>query len=218
MCPPQIHSMPEKECTDAMSRLITKQAPDFKATAVLGDNTFDEEFNLSSYRGKYVILFFYPLDFTFVCPSEILAFDERLEEFRQRGAEVIGVSVDSPFTHLAWKKTDVENGGIGEIRFPIVSDVTKRIARDYGVLLENEGVALRGLFLIDREGVVRHAVVNDLSLGRSVPEALRMLDALRFVDEKGDVCPANWEKGQKGMKPTTEGVIDYLSKYAKKRR
>jgi peroxiredoxin (alkyl hydroperoxide reductase subunit C) len=197
--------------------MVTKEAPDFRATAVMGDDSFNEDFQLSDYRGKYVILFFYPLDFTFVCPSEILAFNERLDEFSERGAEVIGVSVDSQFTHLAWKKTPVDDGGIGPIKFPLVSDLTRRIARDYGVLHEGEGVALRGLFLIDQEGVVRHAVINDLSLGRSVPEALRMLDALRFVDEKGDVCPANWEKGAQGMKPTKEGVIDYLSKYAKNR-
>jgi len=162
-----------------------------------------------------VILFFYPLDFTFVCPTEILAFDKKLEEFKERGAEIIGCSVDSPYTHLAWKKTPVEAGGIGPVRYPIVSDMTRQIARDYGVLLEKDGVALRGLFLIDRDGVVRHAVVNDLSLGRSVPEALRTLDALCFVDERGDVCPANWEKGQEAMKPTSEGVVDYLSKYGK---
>ena len=200
-----------------MSHLITKEAPDFTATAVMADNSFNEKFTLSSHRGKYVILFFYPLDFTFVCPSEILAFDERLKEFKERGAEIIAVSVDSPYTHLAWKKTAVAGGGIGPIRYPIVSDVTKAISAEYGVLLEKEGIALRGLFLIDREGIVRHSVVNDLSLGRSVPEALRMLDALRFVDERGHVCPANWEKGQEGMKPTTEGVVDYLSKYAKRR-
>jgi peroxiredoxin (alkyl hydroperoxide reductase subunit C) len=200
-----------------MSHLVTKEAPDFKATAVMGDNSFDEDFRLSSLRGKYVILFFYPLDFTFVCPSEILALDERLDEFKGRGAEVVGVSVDSQFTHLAWKKTSVDDGGIGPIKFPLVSDLKGQIARDFGVLHDSEGVALRGLFLIDREGVVRHAVINDLSLGRSVPEALRMLDAVRFVDEKGDVCPANWEKGAEGMKPTKEGAVDYLSKYAKKR-
>lgn len=199
-----------------MSQLITQGAPDFTATAVMEDNSFKDDFTLSSYRGKYVILFFYPLDFTFVCPTEILAFDEKLEEFKKRGAEIVAVSVDSPYTHLAWKKTAVEDGGIGSIRYPIVSDMTRDIARQYGVLLEKEGVALRGLFLIDREGVVRHAVVNDLSLGRSVPEALRTLDALRFVDERGDVCPANWEQGKEAMKPTAEGVVDYLSKYAKK--
>ncbi len=198
-----------------MSHLVTKPAPDFKATAVMGDNSFNEDFTLSSNHGKYVILFFYPLDFTFVCPTEILAFDQKLDEFAERGAEIIGVSVDSPYTHLAWKKTPVDQGGIGPIRYPIVSDVRREIAEKYGVLLEEEGVALRGLFLIDREGIVRHAVVNDLSLGRSVSEALRMLDALRFIDERGEVCPANWEKGQEGMKASTAGVVDYLSKFAK---
>jgi peroxiredoxin (alkyl hydroperoxide reductase subunit C) len=196
-----------------MSFLVTKEAPDFTATAVLPDDSFDEQFRLSAHRGKYVTLFFYPLDFTFVCPSEILAFDKKLEEFRERECEVIGVSVDSHFTHLAWKKTKTEDGGIGGIRFPLVADLSKRISRDYGVLFD-DSVALRGLFLIDREGVVRHAVVNDLPLGRSVDEALRMLDALRFHEERGEVCPANWKKGEEGMKPTQEGVVDYLSKYA----
>jgi peroxiredoxin (alkyl hydroperoxide reductase subunit C) len=200
-----------------MSHLVAKEAPDFTATAVMGNNSFNEDFTLSSLRGKYVVLFFYPLDFTFVCPSEILAFDERLEDFKKRGAEVVAVSVDSPYTHLAWKRTAVEAGGIGPIGYPIVSDVTKSISFDYGVLLEKDGVALRGLFLIDKSGIVRHALVNDLSLGRSIPEAIRMLDALRFVDEHGDVCPANWELGQEAMKPTTQGVVDYLSKYAKKK-
>ena len=199
-----------------MSNMITKEAPDFCATAVMGDDSFESEFKLSSLRGRYVILFFYPLDFTFVCPSEILAFNEKLDEFRERGAEVLGVSVDSEFTHLAWKKTPVEKGGIGPIRYPLISDLNKDIARSYEVLLE-DGVALRGLFLIDREGIVRHAVLNDLSLGRSVDEALRMLDALKFSEERGKVCPANWRDGDEGMTPTTEGVVDYLSKYAAKR-
>jgi peroxiredoxin (alkyl hydroperoxide reductase subunit C) len=199
-----------------MSHLITKEAPDFTAKAVMGDNSFDEEFTLSSLRGKYVILFFYPLDFTFVCPSEILAFDEKLEEFTSRDAEIVGVSVDSEYTHLAWKKTPVDKGGIGPIRYPLVADLKKEIARSYGVLLEDQGKALRGLFLIDREGIIRHAVINDLSLGRSVDEALRMLNALRFVDERGHVCPANWQEGEKGIEETSESVVDYLSKYAKK--
>jgi peroxiredoxin (alkyl hydroperoxide reductase subunit C) len=198
---------------NAMSFLVTQPAPDFKATAVLADNTFDEDFTLSSLRGKYVILFFYPLDFTFVCPTEILAFDEALEDFRARDAEVVGVSVDSQFTHAAWKRTPVDDGGIGPIRFPLVSDLDKQISRSYGVLL-NEGVALRGLFLIDREGVTRHALVNDLPLGRNVGEALRVLDALRFHETRGDVCPANWEEGDDGMAESHDGVVDYLSKYA----
>ena len=197
------------------SHLVTRNAPDFTGTAVMGDDRVDEEFSLSSLRGRYVLLLFYPLDFTFVCPSEIIAFDDVLDDFRARDAEVVGVSVDSPYTHLAWKRTPVEEGGVGPIRFPLVSDLSKDIARDYGVLLNNQ-VALRGLFLIDREGIVRHAVVNDLPLGRSVDEALRMLDALRFHEERGEVCPANWQEGKEGMKPTPQGVVDYLSKFARK--
>jgi peroxiredoxin (alkyl hydroperoxide reductase subunit C) len=193
-----------------MSSLVTKPAPDFVANAVLADGSFDESFSLDSLRGRYVILLFYPLDFTFVCPTEIIAFDAKLEEFRDRDCEIVGVSVDSQYTHLAWRNTTEEDGGIGPIGFPLVADLKKSIARDYGVLFEDE-VALRGLFLIDREGVVRHSVINDLPLGRNVDEALRMLDALHFHVEHGDVCPANWEKGQQGMKPTTAGVIDYLS-------
>ena len=197
-----------------MSFLVASQAPDFVATAVMRDDSFDEQFSLSSLRGKHVVLFFYPLDFTFVCPSEILAFDERLDEFHERGCEVVGVSFDSHYTHLAWRRTEVGNGGIGKIRYPLVSDLKKTIARNYGVLFDDE-VALRGLFLIDREGVVRHALVNDLPLGRNVDEALRILDALRFHEKHGDVCPANWKLGEEGMKPTSQGVVDYLSKYAK---
>jgi len=196
-----------------MPSLVTQPAPDFTATAVLADNSFDEQFSLSALRGKYVLLFFYPLDFTFVCPTEILAFDEGLEDFRSRDAEVIGVSVDSPFTHAAWKRTDVDDGGIGPIRYPLVSDLNKDIARSYGVLLD-DGIALRGLFLIDREGVVRHALVNDLPLGRNVNEALRVLDALRFHELRGDVCPANWNEGDEGIDESQDGIVDYLSKYA----
>jgi len=196
-----------------VSLMVTEPAPDFTATAVLGDNSFDENFTLSSMRGKYVVLFFYPMDFTFVCPTEILAFDEAYDQFKARSAEVVGVSVDSQFSHLAWKKTPVDEGGIGPIRYPLVADLKKQIARDYGVLFNDE-VALRGLFLIDKEGIVRHALVNDMSLGRSVQEALRMLDALRFHEEKGDVCPANWSEGDEGMDASPEGVVDYLSKYA----
>jgi len=193
---------------------VTQPAPDFTTTAVMPDNTFNEKFQLSDYRGKHVLLFFYPLDFTFVCPSEILAFDKRIKEFRSRGCEVIGVSVDSHFTHWAWKSTPVEKGGIGSIQYPLVADLTKTISRDYGVLV-NDAVALRGLFLIDREGIVRHALVNDLSLGRSVDEAIRVLDALQFTEEHGEVCPANWKKGDEGMTATAEGVAKYLSKHMK---
>ena len=171
-----------------MQPLVAQEAPDFTATAVLEDNRFEEDFRLSSFRGKHVVLFFYPLDFTFVCPSEILAFDRALEEFRSRDAEIVGVSVDSHFTHLAWKKTPVERGGIGAIRFPLVSDLTKKISESYGVLIE-DGVALRGLFLIDRQGIIRHAVINDLPLGRSVSEVIRILDALQFYEKRGEGWP-----------------------------
>ena len=194
-----------------MSTLVTQEAPDFTAQAVMGDNTF-EEVKLSSYRGKYVLLFFYPLDFTFVCPSEIIAFDTALDKFRAKNAEVIGVSVDSHFTHLAWKNTPRDQGGIGDINYPLVADLDKNISREYGIL-SGESVALRGLFLIDKEGVVRHELVNDLGLGRSVDEAIRMLDALQFSEEHGEVCPANWHEGDEAMKPTAEGVADYLAKH-----
>ena len=196
-----------------MSRLVTKQAPDFTATAVMGDGSFKEGFKLSDYRGKYVVLFFYPLDFTFVCPSEIIAFDKALSKFREKNCEVIGVSVDSQFSHWAWRNTPVNNGGIGEIKYPLVADLDKTISRQYGVLLDM-GVALRGTFLIDKEGVVRHAVVNDLPLGRSVEEALRMVDALIFHETHGDVCPADWKEGEDAMTPTAEGVAEYLRKNA----
>ena len=164
-----------------MASMVTREAPDFAAQAVMGDNAF-EELKLSSYRGKYVILFFYPLDFTFVCPSEIIAFNDRLDEFHAKDAEIIGVSVDSHYTHLAWKKTPREEGGIGDIRYPLVADLNKNISRDYGVLID-ESVALRGLFLIDRDGVIRHALVNDLGLGRSVDEAMRMPLIVRYPKE-----------------------------------
>ena len=194
-----------------MSTLVTQEAPDFTAQAVMGDNTF-EEVKLSSYRGKYVVLFFYPLDFTFVCPSEIIAFDKELDKFRAKNAELIGVSVDSHFTHLAWKNTPRDQGGIGEINYPQVADLDKNISREYGIL-SGESVALRGLFLIDKEGIVRHELVNDLGLGRSVDEAIRMLDALQFSEEHGEVCPANWREGDEAMQPTADGVANYLAKH-----
>jgi peroxiredoxin (alkyl hydroperoxide reductase subunit C) len=194
--------------------LVTKEAPDFTAEAVMPDNSFGQ-IELSTLKGKYVVLFFYPLDFTFVCPSEILAFNKKLDEFKKKNCEVIGVSVDSKFTHLAWKNTSVDNGGIGNIQYPLVQDLNKAIAKSYGILF-NESVALRGLFLIDTKGVIRHAVINDLPLGRSVNEALRMLDALQFVETHGDqVCPANWQEGDDAMKPTAQGVASYLAKHAK---
>jgi peroxiredoxin 2/4 len=194
--------------------LVTQEAPDFTANAVLADNTFGQ-IQLSSLRGKYVVLFFYPLDFTFVCPSEILAFNKKLDDFKAKNCEVLGVSVDSRFTHLAWKKTAVEDGGIGNIQYPLVEDLNKAIAKSYGILF-GESVALRGLFLIDTKGVIRHSVINDLPLGRSVNEALRMVDALQFVETHGDqVCPANWQEGDDAMKPTAEGVASYLAKHGK---
>ena len=191
--------------------LVTRKAPDFKATAVMPDDSF-KEISLHEYDGKYRLLFFYPLDFTFVCPSEILAFNKKLSEFKEKNCEVIGVSVDSPYTHLAWKNTPVEKGGIGSIQYPLVADITKNIAREYGILL-NDAVALRGLFLIDKSGTVRHAIVNDLPLGRSVDEALRMLDALQYHEKNGEVCPANWRAGQDAMAPTKQGVASYLAKH-----
>jgi peroxiredoxin (alkyl hydroperoxide reductase subunit C) len=194
-----------------VSFLVTKEAPDFTAQAVMPDNSF-ADLKLSSYRGKYVLLFFYPLDFTFVCPSEIIAFDKALDRFKKKNAEVIGVSIDSHYTHLAWKNTAPDKGGIGQISYPLVADISKTISRDYGVLLD-DSVALRGLFLIDKEGIIRHAVINDLSLGRNVDEALRMLDALRFTERYGEVCPANWKEGEDGMKPTSEGVANYLASH-----
>jgi len=192
--------------------LVTKEAPDFAATAVMPDNSF-KELKLSDYRGKYVVLFFYPLDFTFVCPSEIIAFNKKLDEFKSRNCEVIGVSIDSEFSHLAWKNTPVEKGGIGNVQYPLVADITKNIARDYGVLF-NDAVALRGLFLIDRDGIVRHAVINDLPLGRNIDEAIRMLEALQFVEEHGEVCPANWQEGKSAMEPSPDGVARFLAEHA----
>jgi peroxiredoxin (alkyl hydroperoxide reductase subunit C) len=194
-----------------MSTLVTKEAPNFKAQAVF-DNNEIKELNLSSYRGKYVVLFFYPLDFTFVCPTEIIAFDKQLEKFKEKNAEVIGVSVDSQYTHLAWKNTPVDKGGIGKISFPLVADLSKSIARAYGVLLDDT-VALRGLFLIDKEGIVRHALINDLHLGRNVEEAFRILNALQFTEAHEVVCPANWREGDDTMKPTADGVASYLTKH-----
>jgi peroxiredoxin (alkyl hydroperoxide reductase subunit C) len=196
-----------------MCTLVTKPAPDFTAQAVMPDNSFGEV-KLSSYRGKYVLLFFYPLDFTFVCPSEIIAFDAAIGKFQKKNTQVLGCSVDSHFTHLAWKNTPRKQGGIGPIQYPLVSDLNKQISRDYGVLLD-AGIALRGLFLIDKAGVVRHALINDLPIGRSVDEAIRVLDALQFHEENGDVCPANWHQGEEAMKPTAEGVASYLAKHDK---
>ena len=200
-----------------MPTLVTREAPDFTAKAVLPDGSFGE-LTLSKLRGKYVVLFFYPLDFTFVCPSELLAFDHRHAEFAKRGVEVIGVSIDSQFTHLAWKNTAVENGGIGKVGYPLVADVKHEICRAYDVEFEAAGVAFRGSFLIDKNGVVRHQVVNDLPLGRSVDEALRLVKALQYFEKNGEVCPANWHEGSRTIKPTVADSKKFFSaEYAGKR-
>ena len=194
--------------------LVTQKAPDFTATTVLGDNQIVDNFNLyENFGEKGTVLFFYPLDFTFVCPSEIIAFDHRLKEFHDRGVNVIGVSIDSQFSHFAWKNTPVDKGGIGQVRYPLVADLTKEISKAYDVLLD-AGVALRGSFLIDSDGTVRHAVINDLPLGRNIDEMLRMVDTMLFTNEHGEVCPAGWNKGDEGMKADTAGVAEYLAKHS----
>lgn len=195
-----------------MSFLVKQKAPDFTADAVLPDDSF-AQLKLSSHRGKYVVLFFYPLDFTFVCPTEIIAFSKKIAEFKKRNCEVIGVSVDSKYTHWAWRNTAPDKGGIGKIGYPLVADLSRSIARSYGVLHDEEK-ALRGLFLIDKEGVVRHAVVNDFPLGRNIDEAIRMLDALQYTEKNGEVCPANWTAGKEAMKETADSVARYLAKNA----
>ena len=198
-----------------MSVLVGRPAPDFTAAAVMGDGTIKENFKLSSYKGKkYVALFFWPLDFTFVCPSEIIAHEKRRTAFEERGVQLIGVSIDSQFTHYAWRQTPVNKGGIGEVGFPMVADVTHAITRGYGVEHPQDGVAFRGSFLIDKDGIVRHQVVNDLPLGRDVDELLRVIDALQFHEKHGEVCPAGWHKGEAGMEATPKGVASYLAKHA----
>ena len=192
-----------------MAVLVGKQAPDFTATAVVGGD-FKEDFKLSDHRGKYVLLFFYPLDFTFVCPTELHAFQEKVEDFKKLNCEVIGCSIDSQFSHLAWLNTKKDDGGIEGVNYPLVADINKTIARDYDVLIPNDGIALRGAFLIDKEGVVKHQTVNDLPLGRNIDEYLRLLEALQFTEEHGEVCPANWKKGEKSMKPTQAGLKTYF--------
>ena len=199
-----------------MSVLVTKEAPDFTAAAVLPDGTIKEDFKLSDIKGKYVVLFFYPLDFTFVCPTEIIAHDKRIEEFKKRDVEVICVSIDSQFSHFSWRNTTVEKGGIGAIRYPMVADVKHEIARAYGIEFADAGVALRASFLIDKDGIVQHQVVNNLPLGRNVDEMLRIVDALQFHEQHGEVCPAGWHKGEDGMKPTADGVAGYLSSHSEK--
>lgn len=212
--------------------LVTKKAPDFTATAVMPDDSF-KDISLSDYKGKKVVLFFYPLDFTFVCPTEIIAFDHRLAEFEKRNVQVLGCSVDSKHSHWAWRNTDVNEGGIGKVKYPIIADIDKSISRKYDVLVDSKpayvetedgeeetsvggNVALRGSFLIDEEGIVRHAVLNDLPLGRNIDEMLRTIDALSFNQKHGEVCPAGWQDGDKAMKETHDGVADYLGKNADK--
>ncbi len=197
-----------------MSVLVGKKAPDFEVAAVLGNGEIVENFSLSSaIKGKYGLVFFYPLDFTFVCPSELIALDRRIPEFQARNVEVIGVSIDSHFTHNAWRNTPVEKGGIGPVRYTLAADVKHEIAKAYDVESEG-GVAFRGAFLIDTQGIVRSQIVNDLPLGRNMDELLRLVDALQFTEEHGEVCPANWKKGDKGMTASPEGVAQYLSENA----
>ncbi len=196
-----------------MAVLVGKKAPDFTATAVLGNNEIKDITFSDVTKGKYAVVFFYPLDFTFVCPSELIAFDHRLDEFKKRNVEVLGVSIDSQFSHLAWKNTPVAKGGIGPVGYTLVADIKHEICRAYDVEAEG-GVALRGSFLIDRDGVVQHQVVNNLPLGRDIDEMLRVVDALQFTEEHGEVCPAGWNKGKAGMKASTDGVAEYLSEHA----
>ncbi|MEM6998904.1 MAG: peroxiredoxin [Pseudomonadota bacterium] len=196
-----------------MSVNVCEPAPDFKATAVLSDGSFKTDFSLSDFRGKYVVLFFYPLDFTFVCPSEIIAHNRRIDAFKERNVEVIGVSIDSQFTHMAWRETALDKGGIGHINFPLVADVKHEIMDAYGVQ-HPDGVALRASFLIDKEGIIQQITVNNLPLGRNVDEMLRLVDALQFTEEHGEVCPAGWNKGDQAMKPTSDGVAEYLSEHS----
>ncbi|GAB2889747.1 peroxiredoxin C [Uliginosibacterium flavum] len=198
-----------------MAVLVGKQAPDFTATAVLGNNEFKDITLSEVNKGKYVAIFFYPLDFTFVCPSELIAFDHRLEEFKKRNVEVLGISIDSQFSHLAWKNTPVDKGGIGQVGYTMVADVKHEICKAYDVELAGAGVALRGTFLIDKSGVVQHQVINNLPLGRDIDELIRVIDALQFSEEHGEVCPAGWKKGAKGMTASTAGVAQYLAENAK---
>lgn len=199
-----------------MSVLVTRKAPDFDAPAVKGDGTIVDSYKLSDSNGKYRMVFFWPLDFTFVCPSEIIAHDNRMAKFEELGVEVIGVSIDSQFTHHAWRKTSPENGGIGEVKFTMVADVKHEITRAYGIEHPEEGVALRASFLIDKDGVVQHQTVNNLPLGRNVDDMIRMVEALQFHEEHGEVCPAGWTPGQKGMKADAKGVADYLAEASDK--
>ncbi|MBW9256397.1 MAG: peroxiredoxin C [Candidatus Thiodiazotropha sp. (ex. Lucinisca nassula)] len=198
-----------------MGVLVGREAPDFTAAAVLGDGTIVDDFNFSkTIKNRYAVLFFYPLDFTFVCPSELIAFDHRLEEFKQRQVEVVGCSIDSHYTHNAWRNTPVNDGGIGPVGYPLVADLNHAICKAYDVETTDGNVALRGSFLIDKSGIVRHQVVNDLPLGRNIDEMIRMVDALQFNEEHGEVCPAGWKDGDAGMKDTPEGVANYLTDHS----
>ncbi len=197
-----------------MAVLVNKQAPDFTAAAVLGNGEIVENYSFSAAtKGKYAVVFFYPLDFTFVCPSELIAFDHRLEEFKKRNVEVIGVSIDSHFTHNAWRNTPVNDGGIGPVKYTLAADMKHEIAQAYDVESAG-GVAFRGAFLIDKSGIVRSQIVNDLPLGRNMDELIRLVDALQFTEEHGEVCPAGWNKGKAGMKANPNGVAEYLAKHA----
>jgi len=200
-----------------MGVLVGREAPDFTAAAVLGNGEIVDDFNFkSATKGKNAVVFFYPLDFTFVCPSELIAFDHRLEEFKKRNVEVIGVSIDSQFSHNAWRNTAINDGGIGQVGYTLVADVKHDICQAYDVEHPDAGVAFRGSFLIDANGVVRHQVVNDLPLGRNIDEMLRMIDALAFHEEHGEVCPAGWKNGDKGMDASPDGVASYLASEADK--
>jgi peroxiredoxin (alkyl hydroperoxide reductase subunit C) len=200
-----------------MSVLVGRKTPDFTAAAVLGNGEIVSEFQFSkATKDKYALVFFYPLDFTFVCPSELIALDNRISEFKKRGVEVIGVSIDSHYTHNAWRNTPIEKGGIGPVNYTLVADINHSICQSYGVEHPTAGVALRGAFLIDKKGLVRAQVVNDLPIGRNIEELIRLVDALQFHEEHGEVCPANWNKGKSGMKATTAGVAAYLGEHAEK--
>ena len=192
---------------------VTKPAPNFEATAVAPNGEF-VTVKLSDYKGKYLVIFFYPLDFTFVCPTEITAFSDRVDEFRSIGCEVVCASVDSQFTHLAWTEKSRKEGGLGAMKIPMISDLTKQMSKDYGILLENEGVSLRGLFIIDGKGILRQSTVNDLPVGRSVDETLRLVQAFKFTDEHGEVCPAGWKPGAATMKPDPVGSKEYFGQVA----
>ncbi len=198
-----------------MSILVGRKAPDFRAAAVLGNGEIIDDFHFAqATKGKYAIVFFYPLDFTFVCPSELIAFDHRLEEFKKRNVEVIGVSIDSQFTHHAWRSTATNQGGIGEVGYTLVADVSHNICRAYGVEHPEAKVAFRGTFVIDRDGIVRTQAVNDLPIGRNVDEFIRLVDAVQFHEEHGEVCPAGWNKGDNAIKATPKGIADYLASNA----